>query len=1152
MNKIGKKLLALSMTVIMFFSTLVIAGAGKVFAEENGNYIHVRVEGVNSTLFDENIQITNENTAKDLLIKAVGQSNLEGVDTGFVTKILGEEQTSSMGWMYYLVDNSEDILQGDVISQQKIKDSKDNYYKEMVWHRAKWTDGLTLIPKVKAEHNGNDFKISITEQNVMMGIDERKAKDVDVKVEGVGEYKTDENGEVSFTVTPGEHKVDIYKIAKDSKEEEYPAIVRKSFTITGEGTEQTVKLEEVIKQVKEYYKTNPSEDYITALSFNHINSGDVSSFKLKTSNNVAAVADNIMGIIAIGKKPYSYEGTDYVGILTNSQKENGKFVINENDETSITVQAEAMTALDMSSAKYSTEAAIQVIMGFSNGGKFEDVDSTTRALIALSKHKEQNGVSDLINSCLADLKDKQLEGGGYDYYEMGNSPYSTAPVIQALIAVGEDPLSEKWTKGGRNLLDALLACKIKDNGFEIAEGMGGGFSDPTATNFSLAAIADIYRGTSMYHNFSFKPEEKPEPQKIVDSEIKDIKEYYENASSYGYSTLLGLKAAGVDNSILEQKIALNNKESILFTAQDIMSIIAIGKNPRNYNGKNYINDLVDYIKNPKESYITLDAYCYSLMALDMASAQKEDVELALQKVKDGCSTFKKVDKAALAITCLSQHSPEEGIGSIINSALTYIKSKQLDNGAFTLSATMYKNGDSQDTAYVIEALIAAGQDPISAEWTKNGKTPLDALLSFKMGKGYIYESSMGTYEQDMYTSFVLRAFSALKNNKTVFEQFKISYNADKDKTEVIKQALTELKEYYSKIDKYDFREALSLNHSSDNISEDIKSIQDKYKVRENPNSVSAYAANIIGIIASAQNPYKYNGTNYVDTIVKSQLKDGNDKGKFVIDSGDKDWPTVQAYAILSLDMAKADYDKESAINALCNMSSDGVYSDVDTTAMVITALAAHKDIKEAADTINSSVEYLKNQQNTTAGYDAYGQGNNPCTISAVIQGLIANNISPLSDEWWKNGSSMVDALLTNKKDGNFGNDFANSEAFMALADLYKGNSMFDSVKYDNDFKILNLTNVAEFKIGSDAEITIQAQNNTNEAKTAELIVGLYDNEGRFVNYVAAKQNVDSNKTVELTGRIKLPTEGTYTIRAFVWDSLETMNPLSEVIEIPVK
>ncbi|NSJ90853.1 DUF4430 domain-containing protein, partial [Coprococcus sp. MSK.21.13] len=104
----------------------------------------------------------------------------------------------------------------------------------------------------------------------------------------------------------------------------------------------------------------------------------------------------------------------------------------------------------------------------------------------------------------------------------------------------------------------------------------------------------------------------------------------------------------------------------------------------------------------------------------------------------------------------------------------------------------------------------------------------------------------------------------------------------------------------------------------------------------------------------------------------------------------------------------------------------------------------------------------------------------------------------------------------------------------------------------NSIEIENLTIDKEFKLGCDAKVTIKATNKTEENKDAALIVGLFNKDGKLVNYGAAEQNIKVNENVNLTVGLPLPKEGEYTVKAFVWDSLDGMKPISKVIEIPVK
>lgn len=93
----------------------------------------------------------------------------------------------------------------------------------------------------------------------------------------------------------------------------------------------------------------------------------------------------------------------------------------------------------------------------------------------------------------------------------------------------------------------------------------------------------------------------------------------------------------------------------------------------------------------------------------------------------------------------------------------------------------------------------------------------------------------------------------------------------------------------------------------------------------------------------------------------------------------------------------------------------------------------------------------------------------------------------------------------------------------------------------------------EFKLGSDAKVVISAENAADSSKEATLIVALYDSNNKFVTYAAANQVIKSKDKTQLMALINLPTVGTgYKVKCFVWDTLDSMKPLSKVIPIPVK
>ncbi len=274
------------------------------------------------------------------------------------------------------------------------------------------------------------------------------------------------------------------------------------------------------------------------------------------------------------------------------------------------------------------------------------------------------------------------------------------------------------------------------------------------------------------------------------------------------------------------------------------------------------------------------------------------------------------------------------------------------------------------------------------------------------------------------------------------DYFLSSIDSDKKLEVKLQDVLMEITRYYEDKDIYSFREALGLSNISKNIN-----VKDKIEVFEVDN-VSDAINNIISIIAAGENPKSYKGKNYVKMLKDSQNKDG----AFVILDGDEDWPTLQAFAMIALDMSKADYDKEKAVNYIISMSKNGYYGDVDTTAMVITALSNHKDIKGVEEIINSSIEYINNKQLESGGFESYGD-ENPYTLSAVIQALIANEEDISSKRWVKSGNTLLDALLTFKTGDHFefksqwGTEtkMSTEQAMLALGDIYNKKSVYKSI-----------------------------------------------------------------------------------------------------------
>ncbi len=328
----------------------------------------------------------------------------------------------------------------------------------------------------------------------------------------------------------GHHMVVASESTGESQFTTGPALTYMSHHIE---EEEDVTIEKAVAGLREYYAEKSQLNFKSALGYNYTSNdleGDLGTImsKFKTNenpNSALSHVGNIMGLIAGGKDPYNYNGQDYVKPLAEVQNKDGKFIIGGWDD-SATTQASSVLALDMAGADYDKSKAKKALLGYqeANGsfGSWENVegsgtDEVGMVLGALAKYKEDTKVQAAIAKGLAYLKKAQDPHSGGFITWGAVSPDSAAAVIQGLIALGQDPLSEEWTKGGKTPVDSLLSF-YKD----------GHFQNDYTNEGAFMALADLYREKSMYNELKFNANpvdiiviQKPTLEKIrVDDQIK--------------------------------------------------------------------------------------------------------------------------------------------------------------------------------------------------------------------------------------------------------------------------------------------------------------------------------------------------------------------------------------------------------------------------------------------------------------------------------------------------------------------------------------------------------------------------------------------------------------------------------------------------------
>ncbi|MCL4863122.1 MAG: hypothetical protein KJZ93_27200, partial [Caldilineaceae bacterium] len=68
-------------------------------------------------------------------------------------------------------------------------------------------------------------------------------------------------------------------------------------------------------------------------------------------------------------------------------------------------------------------------------------------------------------------------------------------------------------------------------------------------------------------------------------------------------------------------------------------------------------------------------------------------------------------------------------------ALAYLDSAPNEDGGFPYAPGPDAPSDANSTAYVVQALIAAGEDPLGARWTVSATTPISYLLTLQLPNG---------------------------------------------------------------------------------------------------------------------------------------------------------------------------------------------------------------------------------------------------------------------------------------------------------------------------------------------------------------------------------------------------------------------------------
>jgi hypothetical protein len=188
------------------------------------------------------------------------------------------------------------------------------------------------------------------------------------------------------------------------------------------------------------------------------------------------------------------------------------------------------------------------------------------------------------------------------------------------------------------------------------------------------------------------------------------------------------------------------------TGKAILAVVAAGGNPADFAGRDLTARLNSLYHSGTGAYGDGSTFSqsFAILAVVASGGSVPDLaktELAGLQGPDGAWSYGSTPPAAgqgdsnstaIALMALDQ----AGAHSTDTAALAYLKTQQAADGGFVYSTAWGSTSDPDSDSIVLQALLAAGQDPAAAGWSKTGGNVLTALRAGQGSDGgFVYPGS---------------------------------------------------------------------------------------------------------------------------------------------------------------------------------------------------------------------------------------------------------------------------------------------------------------------------------------------------------------------------------------------------------------------------
>lgn len=370
------------------------------------------------------------------------------------------------------------------------------------------------------------------------------------------------------------------------------------------------------------------------------------------------------------------------------------------------------------------------------------------------------------------------------------------------------------------------------------------------------------------------------------------------------------------------------------------------------------------------------------------------------------------DSTALAIEALIAAGAPATHPAIV-SGLTYLRAVQLTNtdGGFAASPDQAWGVDSNtnSTAFAVQGILAARQDPLSAAWTVTATTPIDFLLGQQLPSGafvYIDPPANLFATQQAVPALVGKPFPYL--SPAVALRSGLGWVAGQQQPDGSFAG-------FNPGATIDAVLAIALAGQDPNGYAVGSNTPMTYLAAQAPayaaQGASAAGKMTVGAVAGRANPRSFGGVDLVAAIEGFyQPATGQYGGGSVWD---------QSLALLGLAATRQPIPAD-AVQRLLSIAADGggwgfsanaSSADVDSTGLALQALAAaHVSGDNAA--VQAGFAFLRSVQNEDGGFPGYGGNTDPASTGLALQGLAAYGQNPRSLDWTTTSSDGSASALT--------------------------------------------------------------------------------------------------------------------------------------------